>query len=68
MIIKYNCIVFSFIYGFVENEITEKNHLQSLFLMEKKYKCFFPRELNFTIFFQVGGIFLAVFNFHNPEF
>jgi hypothetical protein len=28
---------------------------------------FFSRELNFTIFFQIGGIFLAVFDFHDPE-
>ena len=29
---------------------------------------FFPRKPNLAIFFQIGGIYLVVFNFHDPEF
>ena len=29
---------------------------------------FFPRGQNFAIFFEIGGFFLAVFNFHDPQF
>jgi hypothetical protein len=28
----------------------------------------FLREPNFAIFFQIGGFFLAVFDFRDPEF